>query len=78
MMMKLSYVLVLIYSPASPYFNGFSFEMRGDQTSCVAEIERRIGEEVTTTAHWEKEMMGPIPKVIGGFCAQGGFAAGAK
>lgn len=76
--MNFAFVLVLIYSPVSPYFNGFTFEVRTDMQTCLAEIEYRIGETPSFSRPWEPQMQGPAPKVIGGFCAQGGFAPGAK
>jgi hypothetical protein len=72
-----TYIMVLIYSPASPYFHGFAFEPKKDQITCAAEAPTRLGEELHLGSFgWEKEMMGPIPKVIGAFCAQGVMATG--
>lgn len=73
-MIKTAYVLVLIYSPAGPYFNGFTFEVRDSQQACVAEIGQRIGGPIPNASAWVPQMMGPIPKVVGGFCAEGSFA----
>lgn len=68
----LTYVLVLVYSPVSQYFGGFVFEQKKDQMTCLAEASTRIGEELKFgNIAWEKEMMGPIPKVVAAYCAQG-------
>ena len=66
-------VLVLIYSPMSQYFPGFAFEERASEEQCLVEAPTRIGEELKATGQfaWEREMMGPIPKVIVAICARG-------
>jgi hypothetical protein len=69
--MNIAYVLILIYSPVSPYFHGLDFEQKQDRAACLAEASARIGEELRTGIAWEREMMGPVPKVIAAFCAEG-------
>lgn len=66
-------VLVLIYSPMSQYFPGVAFEERTSEDQCLTEAPTRIGEELKSIGQfaWEKEMMGPIPKVVAAFCARG-------
>jgi len=71
----ITYVMVLLYSPISPYFAGVQVEDKKDQVTCLAEAPSRIGEELNTgSMGWEKEMMGPKPKVIAAYCAQGAVA----
>lgn len=72
MILVTSYVLVLLYSPISPYFAGTSIEARSNLEQCVLEAHGRLGEDLKL-GHigWEKEMMGPLPKVIAAYCAEG-------
>jgi hypothetical protein len=71
----ITYVLVLLYSPISPYFAGTQIEAKKDQMTCAAEAPHRIGEELNTGGiGWEKEMMGQKPKVVAAYCAQGAVA----
>lgn len=68
----MAYILVLVYSPVSSYFGGFVFEQKKDQLTCIVEAPTRLGEELKMGRFaWEKEMMGPIPKVVAAYCAQG-------
>jgi hypothetical protein len=69
-----TFILVLLYSPVSQYFGGWTidrFDGVDAQEKCAKAAGEYIGHELQTTMVWETEMMGPKPKVIVAFCAQG-------
>lgn len=79
-MLKTTFVLALLYSPMSQYFSGWSLEKfdsinaKDAKDECLMKAAISIGEELKTTVMWEKETMGPRPKVIAAFCAEGFIA----
>lgn len=73
-MPTVAFVLVLVYSPVSQYFNGYIYEPMATESECLQVLPQRIGEEFSGgigNFAWEKEMMGPRPKVIGAYCVKG-------
>lgn len=68
-----TFVLVLVYSPQSAYFGGYSFEQKSDQESCLTDARASIGKMLETRGPyaWETQMMGPRPKVVAAYCAPG-------
>ncbi len=69
--MKAGVVLILLYSPVSPYFAGTVVELREDMASCQVEAGERIGRYLETKTRWETQVMGAVPKVIAAYCAPG-------
>jgi hypothetical protein len=66
------WVLVLVYSPVSSYFSGFSFEQKPSEEACLLGTLGVIGKEYEGGGiGWEVEMMGPKPRVFAAFCAKG-------
>jgi hypothetical protein len=66
------WVLVLVYSPVSPYFSGYTFEGMATEEICMAKARTSMDKEYEGGGiGWEVAMMGPKPRVFAAFCAKG-------
>lgn len=75
-MMNVTYLLIMLYSPVSPYFSGTAWDRFDDLNQCMSVAGQKIGSPLETTMAWEVEMMGPRPHVVAAYCVPGATSFG--